>query len=71
MSKYPIIHSVFKSYKVGVLSDSASDKGSLYCKIQLKGNVLHLFNTHLQATYHNFDDPFTIKMTIITRLYQF
>ncbi len=33
ISKYPIIESKFESYNVGVLSDSASDKGYIYCKI--------------------------------------
>lgn len=37
VSKYPIIASEFMSYKIGILSDSASDKGYIYCKIDIKG----------------------------------
>jgi hypothetical protein len=51
MSKYPIIESSFESFNVGVLSDSASDKGFIYCKIKIENNFVHLFNTHLQASY--------------------
>ena len=35
MSKYPITDSKFKSYNIGVLSDSASDKAYIYCRIML------------------------------------
>lgn len=51
LSKYPIIVSHFESYNIGVLSDSASDKGYIYCKIQVNKEILHLFVTHLQASY--------------------
>lgn len=51
LSKYPILASEFMSYKIGILSDSASDKGYIYCKIDIKGEILHLFSTHLQASY--------------------
>ena len=53
ISKYPILHSEFHSYHIGVLSDSASDKGYIYCKIKVGDKILHLFNTHLQASYLN------------------
>lgn len=51
MSKYPIISSYFESYNIGILSDSASDKGYIYCKIKVGDEILHLFSTHLQASY--------------------
>jgi hypothetical protein len=51
MSKYPIITSYFESYNIGILSDSASDKGYIYCKIKVGDEILHLFSTHLQASY--------------------
>ena len=51
LSKFPIVSSEFKSYKIGILSDSASDKGYIYCKINIRGETLHLFSTHLQASY--------------------
>jgi hypothetical protein len=51
ISKYPILASVFESYEIGILSDSASDKGYIYCKIKIDEAILHLFVTHLQASY--------------------
>ena len=35
LSKFPIVNSRFESYNIGVLSDSASDKGYIYCKIRV------------------------------------
>lgn len=51
MSKFPILYSQFSSFGLGVFSDSSSDKGYIYCKIDVDGNILHLFNLHLQASY--------------------
>lgn len=51
LSKYPILYSYFESYDLGILSDSASDKGYIYCKIRIGDDILHLFVTHLQASY--------------------
>ena len=51
LSKYPIVYSHFESYKIGILSDSASDKGYIYCKIKAQNSFIHLFATHLQASY--------------------
>lgn len=54
LSKYPIIFAHFYSYNIGILSDSASDKGYIYCKIKVPAKTshsLHLFSTHLQASY--------------------
>jgi hypothetical protein len=44
------------------------EKGVLYAKIQIKDSILHLFTTHLQATYsHN---PKTLPKSIVTRFKQ-
>lgn len=51
LSRFPILVSHFESYKIGILSDSASDKGYIYCKIKIGDSILHLFVTHLQASY--------------------
>jgi hypothetical protein len=51
LSKFPILTAEFRSFKIGILSDSASDKGYIYCRINVKGEILHLFSTHLQASY--------------------
>jgi hypothetical protein len=71
LSRHPIVTAKFESYGLGILSDSASDKGSLYCKIVINNHVLHLFNTHLQASYNYHQDNDELrKLTIITRLKQ-
>jgi endonuclease/exonuclease/phosphatase family metal-dependent hydrolase len=51
LSKYPILYSKFFSFGLGVFSDSSSDKGYIYCKIDVEGDTIHLFNLHLQASY--------------------
>jgi endonuclease/exonuclease/phosphatase family metal-dependent hydrolase len=51
MSRFPIIESEFHPYPYGVLCDAISYKGVLYAKILIGDKVLHLFNTHTQATY--------------------
>ena len=45
------MESKFSSFGLGVFSDSSADKGYIYCKIDYKGRILHLFNLHLQASY--------------------
>ena len=49
--RFPIIESEFLPFKYCVLSDSLSEKGVLYAKIQIKDSFLHLFTTHFQASY--------------------
>ena len=51
LSKFPIVATEFKAYKYCILTDSLSHKGVLYTKILIKDQVLHLFNTHTQASY--------------------
>ena len=51
LSRFPIINSSFIPFKYGVLSDSLAQKGVLYAKIEIKNSVMHLFTTHLQASY--------------------
>lgn len=51
LSKFPIVASEFQAYKYCILTDSLSEKGCLYTKILVKDQVLHLFNTHFQASY--------------------
>jgi hypothetical protein len=53
LSRFPIVSSEFFPYSYGVLSDALSHKGVLYAKILVGGSrVLHLFNTHTQASYY-------------------
>jgi hypothetical protein len=51
MSRFPITNQKLYSFNIGIFSDSASDKGYIYCKINVKGDIIHLFNLHLQASY--------------------
>lgn len=71
ISKFPILESKFESYNVCVLSDSASDKGYIYCKISVEEKILHLFTTHFQASYLHPGMLYERELTIKTRLHQF
>ena len=52
VSRFPIVESDFDPYPYGVVSDALSYKGVQYAKILIHGkHVLHLFNTHTQASY--------------------
>ena len=51
LSRFPIIETEFYPFPYGVVSDALSYKGVLYSKININGRILHLFNTHLQASY--------------------
>jgi endonuclease/exonuclease/phosphatase family metal-dependent hydrolase len=56
LSRFPIAETEFSPYPYGMLSDAISYKGVLYVKIMVsKSKVLHLFNTHTQATYFGID----------------
>lgn len=66
MSRFPILESEFQPYTYGVFSDSVSNKGVLYTKILIKDMVLHLFNTHMQASYIS-TDLNEVKASVETR----
>ncbi|EGR27641.1 hypothetical protein IMG5_192450 [Ichthyophthirius multifiliis] len=68
LSKFPIVKKIFLPYKYGILSDNLSMKGVLYTKIQINDTHLHLFNTHLQASYVGNEQ--NVKQTVITRIDQ-
>lgn len=51
LSRFPIISSDHLDFGFGLLSDSIAMKGALYAKIDISGKLLHLFTTHLQASY--------------------
>lgn len=51
LSRFPIVDTLFRPFKYSVLSDSLSNKGILYAKIDVQGASLLVFNTHLQASY--------------------
>ena len=49
------MESEYKSYGVGVFSDSVSNKGVLHTKIKIKDQYVNVFNTHLNASYISTD----------------
>lgn len=68
LSRFPIIEQEFCPYPYGVASDSLSYKGVLYAKIAVtEGRILHLFNTHTQATYFGVNlDNFVTSLFLLT-----
>jgi len=51
LSRYPIIHSEFHPYPLGLGVDYYVQKGILYAKIRIGNAILHIFNSHTQANY--------------------
>lgn len=51
LSKYPINYSNYLPYKNGSNFDKLTKKGCLYTRININNSVIHVFNTHLQASY--------------------
>lgn len=56
MSKYPIVDTQEIKFDKGSHSDKFVTKGVLYAKVKVDSSYVHIFNTHLQASYgHEFD----------------
>jgi len=53
LSRYPIVESDEEVYKKAIGDCSIAKKGVLFSKIDMNGNYLYLFNTHLQANYYS------------------
>jgi len=51
LSKFPIVDTQELLFDRGSASDALVTKGVLYAKIQLGHSFVHVFNTHLQASY--------------------
>lgn len=65
LSKFPIIESDTIRYTVFCGVDSFAAKGSIYAKIQLDSkNHVHLFSTHLQASYQNGQEPTVVDVLV-------
>lgn len=62
ISKYPIIYTNLLEFDDGSNVDQFAAKGALYAQIQVNDSILHLFSTHLQASYGNLEpnDPSVI-----------
>jgi len=62
MSKHPIVDTQEIVFDQGTHSDKFVTKGVLYAKVKVGSSFVHVFNTHLQASYgYEFDNnnPFT------------
>jgi endonuclease/exonuclease/phosphatase family metal-dependent hydrolase len=56
MSKYPMVDTQEIIFDKGSHSDSFVTKGVLYAKLKVESSFVHVFNTHLQASYgYEFD----------------
>ncbi len=51
LSRFPIVANLYHKFRYGVVADSLAEKGLIYAKISIKDCYLHLFTTHLQASY--------------------
>jgi endonuclease/exonuclease/phosphatase family metal-dependent hydrolase len=51
LSRFPIVNYCYSGYSDGVDVDQFVNKGALYAQIRVRDSNLHLFVTHLQASY--------------------
>lgn len=51
LSRFPIVAHAYHKYRYGVVADSLAEKGLIYAKIAIKDSYLHIFTSHLQASY--------------------
>ncbi|KAF2069907.1 hypothetical protein CYY_008778 [Polysphondylium violaceum] len=67
LSKYPIKETGYLLYTQGVDSDMLASKGVLYTKIQTSPDkMIHLFTTHLQASYAHPEVPGQVATSTTT-----
>ena len=63
LSKYPIQTYTFIPYQQSAYIDALSNKGFIHAIIQTKHTHIHIYNTHLQASYtSNDNDVLKIKL---------
>ncbi|KAI9592426.1 Endonuclease/exonuclease/phosphatase [Syncephalis fuscata] len=58
ISRFPIVRSAVLTFDRGIDSDWFAAKGVIYAKLDVGGKNLHIFTTHLQASY-SMDYPMT------------
>ena len=68
LSKFSIVESDSIVFKYWASDWILSSKGCIYAKVYVHGNFVHVFNTHLQASYYTTFE--TYKEWINSRLYQ-
>jgi hypothetical protein len=55
LSRFPILECDHVTYSIGIDVDKLSAKGAIYVKVNVYGRVVHVFTTHLQASYGTTD----------------
>jgi len=68
ISKFPIVEKEEEVFNKLIGDWAIAKKGILFTKIDMNGNYLYLFNTHLQANYYNSFEVY--KKCINTKMYQ-
>lgn len=61
LSKYPIIRTDSVKYSASRHVDRFADKSAIYVKIKAGDKYLHVFATHLQASYKNGNDDYVVR----------
>ena len=69
LSRFPIISYVYIPFKYGVIADSLAQKGLLYAKVLVRDSYLHIFTTHLQASYMD-SGEYHFRISCDTRMEQ-
>jgi endonuclease/exonuclease/phosphatase family metal-dependent hydrolase len=69
LSRFPIVSYSFCPFRYGVIADSLSEKGVLYAKIAVRDCFLHVFTSHLQASYYD-SGPSNFEISFLTRMDQ-
>jgi endonuclease/exonuclease/phosphatase family metal-dependent hydrolase len=63
LSRYKILKTKFQSFETSTNIDSFSEKGILYCEINLTNNIpIHVFCLHMQASYTYVPNENSIKV---------
>lgn len=62
LSRYPIETDDFEAFENSASDDEFAKKGMLYAKININGRHLHVFDTHMQASYEPDDFETTSKV---------
>ena len=65
LSRFPIVHTDTLHYSSSAFADWYASKGVLYCLVQCgptRDHFMHVFTTHLQATYNEESRPVSEKV---------
>lgn len=51
LSRFPILETAWKEFRIGTFPDSLCDKGALYCKLDVGGTPVSVITMHTQSSY--------------------